>query len=174
MYPTPVVMVTCVDKEGKPNIITLAWVGIVCSDPAMIGIAIRPSRYSNSLIKESEEFVVNIPTVELAKKADYCGHVSGRDTDKFEETGFFVVSPSKIKTPLIEECPMNIECEVRQTISLGAHDLFIGEVVAVHVDESILDERGEIDYSKAKPFVFNQREYWSLGEQIGSFGYSQR
>jgi len=174
LYPTPVVMVTCVDKEGKPNIITLAWVGIVCSGPPMIGIAIRPSRYSHKLISESEEFVVNIPTVDLAEETDYCGMVSGRDTDKFKGTGLHAEPSSKIESPLIEECPMNIECKVRQVISLGAHDLFIGEVMAVHVDETVLDEKGRIDYSLAKPFVFNQGEYWSLGEIIGSYGYSKR
>jgi len=173
LYPTPVVMVSCVDKEGNPNIITLAWVGIVCSDPPMIGISIRPSRYSYKLISESDEFVVNIPTVDLAKQTDHCGMVSGRDVDKFKETGLHAKPSSKIKAPLIEECPMNIECKVRQTINLGAHVLFIGEVVAVNVDESILNEKGEIDYSLAKPFVFNQGEYWSLKEIIGSYGYSR-
>lgn len=174
LYPTPVVMATCIDKEGKPNIITLAWVGVVCSKPPMLGIGIRPSRYSHKLISQSEEFVVNIPSVELAKETDYCGMVSGQDTDKFKETGLQAIPASKIQTPLIEECPMNIECKLSQIVSLGAHDLFIGEVVAVHVDESILDEKGKIDFSIAKPFVFNHGEYWSLGEIIGSFGYSRR
>jgi len=174
LYPTPVIMATCVDKGGKPNIITLAWVGVVCSKPPMIGIGIRPSRYSYKLINETEDFVINIPTEDLAKETDYCGMVSGRDTDKFKDTGLNAKPSSKIKSPLIDECPMNIECKLRQKVDLGTHVLFIGEVLAVHVDESIINENGKIDFSLAKPIVFNHGEYWNIGEMVGSFGFSRK
>jgi len=174
LYPVPVVMVTCVDLAGKPNIITLAWVGIACSDPPTIGIAIRPGRYSYKLIKETQEFVVNIPNLDLVKETDLCGIISGKDKDKFKETGLTKVSASRVKPPLIKECPVNIECKLKQILNLGAHDLFLGEVVAVHYDEEILDENGNVDYGRARPFVFNQGEYWSLGKKVGSYGFSKK
>jgi len=173
LYPAPVVLVTCIDEKGRSNIITLAWVGIICSEPPMIGISIRPSRYSNSLIKESKEFVVNIPTVDLLRKVDYCGTVSGKTVDKFKEAGFTPESAAKVRSSLIKECPVNIECKLKQQLTLGVHDLFLGEVVAIHTTEEILNEEGKIDYAKAKPLVFNQGEYWNLGKKLENYGFSQ-
>lgn len=173
LYPVPVVLVTC--GIEKPNIITLAWVGTVCSDPPMVGIAVRPSRYSHGLIQESGEFVINVPGEDLLEAADRCGHVSGADVDKFSAFGLTTEPASVVKTPLIAECHVNMECKVVQTLSLGAHDLFLGEVVAVHVDEAVLDESGRrIDYGKAKPFVLTFAEYRGLGEPIGSYGFSAK
>jgi flavin reductase (DIM6/NTAB) family NADH-FMN oxidoreductase RutF len=174
LFPSPVILVTCVEQSGKPNIITLAWAGTVCSDPPMVGIGINPKRYSSGLIETSGEFVVNIPTRSILKEVDFCGAVSGRDINKFSETGLTPQPAEKVKPPLIQECPVNIECIVRKKITLGSHQLFLGEVVLVHVDENILNEKGEINYSKAAPIVYNRREYWSLRGKIGSHGFSKQ
>ncbi len=171
LYPVPVVLVTC--GIDKPNIITLAWVGTVCSDPPMLGIAVRSERYSHGLIENTGEFVVNIPGEDLLEATDRCGHVSGRDVDKFAAFGLTPEPATEVKTPLIAECPVNMECKVAQKISLGAHDLFLAEVVAVHVDEGVLDDSGRrIDYSKAKPFVLTFAEYRGLGDVLGDYGFS--
>lgn len=174
LFPCPIVLVTCVDLNGKPNIITLAWAGTVCSDPPTLALGINPKRYSCGLIEASGEFVVNIPTRSILKETDFCGVTSGRDVDKFSETGLTPQPAEKVKPPLIQECPVNIECIVRKKISLGSHQLFLGEVVLVHVDENILNEKGEINYSKAAPFVYNRREYWSLRSKIGTQGFSKQ
>lgn len=172
LYPVPVVLATCGGEQ--PNIITLAWVGTVCSDPPMVGIGVRPERYSHTLIKETGEFVINIPGEDLLEATDRCGHVSGRDVDKFAALGLTPEPASEVKTPLITECPVNMECKVVQRIPLGAHDLFLGEIVAVHVDEAVLDERRRrIDYDKAKPLVLTFADYRGLGEAIGTYGCSR-
>ena len=173
LFPCPVALVTCIDSNRKPNIITLAWVGVVCSDPPTLGLGIRPHRYSYGLIEDSGEFVVNIPTVEILKEADFCGMVSGRDVDKFSETGLTPEPAEKVKPPLIRECPVNIECVVKKKVPLGVHDLFLGEIVRVHVDQDILNEKGRIDFTKVAPFVYNQGEYWSLHRKIGVHGFSK-
>jgi len=174
LYPVPVVLVSCIDKTGqKANIITIAWCGIVCSAPPHLSVSLRPSRFSHELIKETGDFVVNIPTKELLKKVDLCGNCSGRDIDKFKTCSFTKVPSSKVHSPAIKECPVNIECRLKEIIKLGAHDVFIGEVLAIHIDEGILNVAGKIDYDKAKPFVYNQGGYWDLGEQIGYYGCSK-
>lgn len=165
-YPCPAVLVTCIDEKGSPNIITLAWAGVSCSDPPTIGIGIRPNRHSHRLIEKSGEFVVNIPTLDIVNETIYCGRVSGMDHDKFAETKLTPEPSRRVKAPLIKECPVNLECVLQKTVKVGSHDLFLGEVVAVHVDQDVLDEKGRIDYAKAKPFVYNQGEYWSLGKKI--------
>jgi len=171
LYPVPVVLVTC--GAEKPNIITLAWVGTVCSDPPMVGIAVRPDRYSHALIEETGEFVLNIPGEELLWETDHCGQVSGREIDKFAATGLTPEPAAEVSTPLIAECHVNMECKVRQKLELGAHDLFLGEIVAVHVNEEVLDEGGKrIDYSKASPFVLTFAEYRGLGEPLAKYGCS--
>lgn len=175
LYPVPVVLVSCIDKKGeRANIITIAWCGIVCSNPPLMSISIRPSRYSNDLITQTGDFAVNIPTQEIIKKADMCGLASGKDKDKFKSYGFTKMASSKISSPLIKECPVNIECKLQSVTKLGSHDMFIGEVVSVHIDEEIADKGGHIDYKKARPFVFNRGEYWNLGKCIGSYGYSAK
>jgi flavin reductase (DIM6/NTAB) family NADH-FMN oxidoreductase RutF len=174
LFPVPVVLVTCVDKTGKPNIITLAWAGVVCSEPPMVSISIRPHRYSYLLIKEGREFTVNIPTVDIMRQTDICGIVSGRDTDKFNLTKLTPEPAKHVKSPLIKECPVNLECNVKSTMLLGTHEIFLAEVVAVHIDESVMTPAGKIDYAKAKPFSYNWGEYWSLREKIGSYGCSKK
>ncbi len=173
LYPVPVVLVSCCDEpDKKTNIITIAWCGIVCSNPPLISISIRPSRHSHEIIKRSGNFVVNIPTEEILEKVDFCGNHSGSGIDKFQKCSFGKLPSSKISSPMIKECPVNIECSLRQVIELGAHNMFIGEVLAVHVDNELLDKEKNIDYKKAMPVVFNQGEYWSLGKKIGQYGFS--
>ena len=174
LFPCPVVLVTCVDSKGEANIITLAWVGTLCSEPPAVGLGIRPSRYSHELIENSKEFVVNIPPARLVKETDYCGVTSGKDVDKFTETKLTPEPANKIKAPLIGECPVNMECKLKDVIPLGAHDLFIGEIVQVHIDQDVLDEKGHIDFRKADPFTYNQGEYWTLNKKIGTYGYSKQ
>lgn len=167
LRPVPVVLVTCIDSEGRPNIITLAWAGVVCSAPPMLGIAVRPTRYSYQLIKDSKEFVVNLPTAGMVAAAEYCGTRSGKNEDKFAGAGLNPVAASQVKAPLIAECPINMECVVRHEISLGSHDLFVGEIVAVHVDESVFDESGVISTAKVNPLAYAPpREYWNLGSKL--------
>jgi len=175
LFPTPVVLVTCVDASGKPNIITLAWVGVVNSEPPMIGISIRPNRYSHGCVKRTREFVVNLPSAEMVRKVDACGMLSGRETDKFASMGWKPIPAEKVKPPLIEECPVQMECQVREVISLGSHDLFLGQIVALHVKEEIQKEKGRIDITKALPFVYCQgaHEYWDLGKCIGHYGFTK-
>ena len=173
LFPVPVVLVTCIDSLGEPNIITLAWAGTLCSEPPIIGLGIRPNRFSHKLIKNSKEFVVNIPTVKKILETDYCGITSGKDTKKFLKTKLTPEDANLVKAPLIRECPVNIECNLKKIISLGVHDLFLGEIVQVHLDEEILDEKGKIDFSKIEPFVFNVGEYWSLQKKLGTYGFSK-
>ncbi|MDD5073293.1 MAG: flavin reductase family protein [Candidatus Omnitrophica bacterium] len=174
LFPLPVVLVTCVGKNGKPNIITLAWAGVVCSEPPMVSISIRPHRHSHPLIKETGEFTVNIPTSDIMKETDICGMVSGRDTDKFALTKLTPEPATHVKSPLIKECPVNLECKVKSAMLLGTHEVFLAEVVAVHIDESVMTETGRIDYAKAKPFSYNWGEYWSVKEKIGHYGCSKK
>lgn len=173
LFPCPVVLVTCVDSDERPNIITLAWVGTVCSDPPMLGFGIRPERHSYTLIENSGECVVNIPTEAILKETDICGTVSGRNVDKFSETGLTPEPAEKVRPPIIRECPVNIECLVREKIRLGAHHLFLCEIVLVHVDQEVLDEKGSINFKEATPFVYNQGQYWSLHQTIGTYGFSR-
>jgi len=174
LFPCPVVLVTCVDSTGAPNIITIAWAGTVCSEPPIVGVSIRPTRYSYQLIKDTKEFVVNIPSAKYIQETDCCGVTSGKDVDKFSETKFTQEKADKVNVPMIQECPVNLECLLKDTIPLGAHDLFLGEIVQVHVDENVLDEKGKIDFTKADPFVFNVGDYWSLKKKIGTYGFSKR
>lgn len=173
LYPTPVTLVTCVDGMGKPNIVTLAWAGVVCSEPPQLGIAVRPSRYSHQLLRRTGEFVVNIPSQDLLRAADVCGTVSGRDHDKFALAGLTPLPATKVSAPLIAECPVNLECVLRHVLALGSHDLFIGEVVAYHVRKDIIGDHGRPDFGKARPFTYIHGEYWGLGELLGRQGLSR-
>jgi flavin reductase (DIM6/NTAB) family NADH-FMN oxidoreductase RutF len=175
LFPTPVVLITCVDQKGRPNIITLAWAGVVNSEPPTIGISIRPGRYSHGCIKESREFVVNLPSEEMVRGVDACGVVSGREMDKFALTGWSAVPGQRVKAPLIDESPVQMECEVRQILPLGSHDLFLGEVVALHVKEEVQKEKGRIDILKALPLTYcpGAQEYWGLGKHLGLYGFTK-
>jgi len=172
LFPLPVMLISCADKKGTKNLITLAWVSKVCAEPPMLAIAVRPTRHSHQMIRDTGEFVVNVPTEAIMRQVDFCGNKSGKEVDKFRETGLTPEPASTVKAPLVKECPANFECKIRQSVRIGSHDLFIGEVVAVKLDESIVDAQGKIDYTKAKPVVYAAPGYWSLAREIGTYGYS--
>ena len=173
LYPIPVVLVTCLDKAGQPNVITVSWIGTVASTPPCLAIGVRPHRYSHAAIKEQREFVVNIPNRELLSAVDYCGRMSRhRTSDKFAETGLTPAPASQVASPLIAECPVNIECRLIHSLELGSHTLFVGQILAVHVDEELLDERGFIDYSEAQAIAYLGNEYWSLGQPLATAGFT--
>ncbi len=174
LYPVPVVLVTSVGKDGKPNILTIAWTGTVSSTPPCVSISIRPSRRSFDLINQTKEFAINIPSEKYLTEVDYCGTVSGKNIDKFEQTKFTAVGANKIKPPLIKECSVNIECKVEKFIDFESHRMFIGRIVAVNADENILTAFEQIDYSKTSPIVYNRGQYWSLNKRIGEFGMSRK
>ena len=171
IYPMPAVMVTCGTME-KANIITVAWTGILNTNPAICYISVRPERYSHDIIKENGEFVINLTTKQLAYATDWCGVKSGRDVDKFKEMHLTAEKASKIKAPLIGESPVNLECKVVDVKELGSHDMFIAQVVAVHVDEKYLDDKGRLDLGKANLITYSHGEYFGLGKKLGKFGYS--
>lgn len=174
LYPVPAVMVTVQDGEGKSNIITIAWTGTVCTNPPMLYISVRPERYSYHMLEETGEFVVNMTTKKLAKAADYCGVRSGRDVDKWKETGLTPEKAQAVSVPLIAESPVNIECRVKDVLKLGSHHMFLAEVLAVDVDESLLDMGGRLALEKAEPVVYSHGEYYGLSELMGTFGWSVR
>lgn len=172
LYPLPVVMVSCQREGEKPNIITVAWTGTICTNPAMVYISLRPGRFSYNVIKESGEFVINLTTKDLAKAVDYCGVKSGRDVDKFKEMKLTPISADIVKAPLIEESPVNIECSVKQIIQLGSHDMFMAEVLGVHVNPMYINKKGKFELGKTEPIVYSHGEYYGLGNLLGTFGYS--
>lgn len=174
LYPLPVVMVSVADKNGKNNIITLAWVGTVCSEPPMVSISVRPERYSYDILRETGEFVINLTTRELAFATDYCGVRSGREVDKFKEMHLTPASADRVGAPLIEESPVNIECRVRQILPLGSHDMFLADVLAVHADKKYMDEKNRFSLEKAEPIVYSHGIYMTCGEKLGRFGFSVR
>lgn len=172
LYPVPAVMLSCKREGEKPNIVTVAWAGTICSDPVMLSVSIRKERYSHDIISETGEFVVNLTTKYLCRATDYCGVKSGRDVDKFKEMNLTPCESKNIKAPGISESPVNIECKVVQVQELGSHDMFIAEVVGVNVDEKYLDESGKLDLKKAELVAYSHGEYYELGEKIGKFGFS--
>ena len=174
LYPLPAVLVTSKSAEGAADVCTVAWAGTVCSDPVMVSISLRPSRKSYVNIRETGAFVVNITTEELAHATDFCGVRSGRDLDKFRAEGLLTEPAEKIDCPMLTASPVNLECRVREELALGSHTLFIGEVLAVHVDESYLDEKGRFDFAACRPLVYCHGEYRAIGRKLGSFGYSVR
>lgn len=174
LNPEPPVLVSCGSLE-KPNLITIGWTGTICTQPSMVSVSIRPERYSYSLIKESGQFAVNLPTEPLVRAVDWCGVKSGRDCDKFAAMGLHA-APGSVLTgcPILAESPLNLECRVTQIIPLGSHDLFLAEVAACDVDESLLDENGRLCLSRARLIVYSHGDYLALGRRLGSFGYSVR
>jgi len=171
LFPLPAVMVSCGTVE-KPNVMTAAWTGTVCSDPAMTYVSIQPIRYSFGLIKASHEFVINLTTEKLSRATDYCGIKSGRDTNKFKNMGLTAVQASQVSAPLIKESPVNIECEVEKEIPLGSHVMFLAKVLAVDVDEDMLDSKGVLHLEKAGLLVYSHGEYFAVGRRLGTFGWT--
>ncbi|MBF8982081.1 flavin reductase family protein [Lutibacter sp. B2] len=172
IYPVPAVMVSCGDSEENYNIITIAWTGTICTDPAMTYISIRPERHSYELIKRTKEFVINLTTEDLAKATDFCGVKSGKNINKFKEMNLTPQKASKINAPMIAQSPVNIECKVEQIVSLGSHDMFIAKVLAVNVDDYYLDSKGKFNLDQAKPICYSHGQYYSLKNSIGHFGFS--
>lgn len=173
LNPTPVVMVSCGSTLDEYNIITIAWTGTVSSDPPMCSISIRPERHSYGIIKQSGEFVINLVDKRLTPYADWCGVRSGKKYNKFVETGLTPVKASKVNAPMIEEAPVNLECKVTQIIPLGSHDMFLAEVVAVHVNEKLFSSKTDaIDLKRADLVTYSHGHYYTLGEVLGKFGFS--
>jgi flavin reductase (DIM6/NTAB) family NADH-FMN oxidoreductase RutF len=159
----------------RPNIITISWIGIVCSEPPMLSISVRKSRFSHDIIKSTGEFVVNITSQKLVEATDICGVVSGRETDKFAVTGLTPSAASKVNVPLIAECPINLECQTRTVLELGSHDMFVAEIVATHIDEAVLDEKGNLNIEKLDPLVYctKARQYWAgVTQMVGKYGFT--
>lgn len=172
VYPLPAVMVSVTDGNGNDNIITVAWVGTVCTNPAMVSISVRPERHSYDMIRATGEFVINLTTEKLAYATDYCGVRSGKDIDKFKEMKLTKEQASFVKAPMIGESPVNIECKVKSVEELGSHHMFLAEVLAVHADEAYMDETGKFDLNSANPLIYSHGEYYSIGNKLGKFGYS--
>jgi flavin reductase (DIM6/NTAB) family NADH-FMN oxidoreductase RutF len=175
LCPAPPVLVSCGGTEGwKPNLITIAWAGNVCSDPPMLSISVRPGRYSHEIIRTTREFVVNVPSLKQARAVDWCGVVSGRDEDKFAGAGLTPAPALKVCPPIVLECPLNIECRVKESLELGTHTMFVAEVVAVQVSADLVDAKGRLRLEKCGLLAFAHGEYFVLGRRIGGFGYSVR
>jgi len=173
LSPVPVVLVSCGGSKGwKPNLITIAWTGSVCSEPPMLSISVRPERFSHEIIQDTNEFVVNIPSLAQAKLTDWCGMVSGRTVDKFAGTGLTPAAALKVGCPIVRECPLNIECRVQQSLNLGSHTMFVAEVIAVQVSSTLLDTKGRLRLEKGGLLAFAHGQYFALGRCLGRFGYS--
>ena len=169
--PVPPVMVSCGDME-KSNVVTVAWTGILNTIPPKTYISLRPSRYSYEIIKDKGEFVINLTTAELVRTADSCGVYTGRKVDKFAKYGLTKAEAFEVSTPVIGESPLSLECRVTDIVPLGSHDMFIADVVAVDVDESLLDKDGKLHLDRAHLAAFAHGEYFELGRRIGTFGFS--
>jgi len=175
IYPSPAGLVTSVDAQGRPNVITLGEIfNLSVRKPVIVGIAIAKPRYSHELISATREFVVNLPTADLAAAVDRCGTVSGRDTDKFAEFGLTPLPANKVSPPLIAECPVNVECRVLSIQEIGDHDLFAGEVLAVHADEEVVDPDGRVCNENLNPLCFLNWEYLAAGESLGRIWFTRK
>ncbi len=172
-YPIPAVMVSCGNME-KSNIITVAWTGIINTNPPMVYVSIRPERYSYEIIKKNREFVINLTTEQLAYATDWCGVKSGIKEDKFKKMNLTKEKASIVKCPMIKESPVSIECKVKEIKKMGTHDMFIADVVAINADEKYINEKGAFDISKCKLISYANGGYYTLGKKVGSFGYSVR
>ena len=172
LNPVPAVMVSVTDKEGKSNIITVAWAGTVCTNPPMVSISVHPSRYSYQILEETGEFVINLTNESLVKACDYCGVVSGRDVDKFAKTGLTPIPMEHVHAMGIDESPVNMECKITEKRELGSHTMFIAEVVGVTVDDRYMDETGKFHINESGLVMYSHGEYFALGKKLGKFGYS--
>ena len=173
LNPVPVVLITSKNKEGKENVFTVGWIGTVCTKPPMLSISIRPERLSYEYIKETMEFTVNLPSINMTKAVDYCGVRPGRKFDKIKEMNFTMREGSNVNVSYIDECPVSIECKVKSIIPLGTHDLFIADVVGSHIDKELIDEKGKIHFEEADLITYCHGEYFKMDtEALGKFGYS--
>lgn len=174
LYPLPVVMVSCARPGEQPNIITVAWAGTTSSSPVTLSVSIRPERFSYDIIKDTGEFVVNLVTDKLVRATDLCGVKSGRDVDKFKLAGLTAAPAASVACPVITESPVNIECRVRDIIPLGSHDMFLADVINVDVDEAYMDASGKFNLNSTGLVTYSHGEYFTLGQKLGSFGFSVR
>jgi flavin reductase (DIM6/NTAB) family NADH-FMN oxidoreductase RutF len=173
LYPVPAVLVSCGEYGGVQNILTVVWTGVICSDPAMCSISVRPERHSHEMIRKSGEFAINLTTAAMARAVDWCGVKSGRDLDKFKEMKLTATPAEFIRPPLIGESPVNLECRVRETRELGTHHMFIAEILAVHADPAYFDAKsGFFNLAAAEPLCYCHGHYYGLGKHIGKFGFS--
>lgn len=173
VYPLPAVLVTCGDKRENWNMITVAWTGTICTDPAMLYISVRPERHSYPLIIENMEFTVNLTTVDMARATDWAGVRSGRDYDKWKETGLTPIEGEMVKSPTIAESPLSIECRVKEVLALGTHHMIMADVLNVRADARWLDpETGVFHLEKAGLLAYSHGKYFALGEYLGHFGFS--
>lgn len=173
LSPVPAALVSCGTLE-HPNLITIGWTGIACTSPAMTYVSIRPERYSHSIIEQSGEFVINLTTEAMVRAVDFCGVRSGRDIDKFAACALTPAPCSQIDAPLVQQAPVSIECVVKQILRLGSHDMFLSEIVAVQVEESLLDKNGRLALDRAQLAAYAHGTYYALGKQLGNFGFSVR
>lgn len=171
IYPLPAVMVSCGDMENS-NIITVAWTGIINTDPAMVYISVRPSRFSYNMIKESGEFVINLTTKDLAYATDWCGVKTGAKVDKFREMKLTKEKAKFVKCPMIKESPVSVECKVKEIREFGSHHMFVAQVLAINADEKYINEKGAFDISKCDLIAYSNGNYYNLGKKIGRFGFS--
>ncbi len=171
--PLPPVLVSC-GTEEKPNVLTVAWTGILCTQPPVTYISLRKERFSYDIIKDSGEFVINLPTAELVRAVDYCGVKSGRDTDKLKDTGLKVSKASEVTAPIIVQSPVNVECRVREIVPLGTHDMFIADIVKVDAAKELLDDKGRLALERAGLLAYAHGGYFPLGAKLGSFGFTVR
>ena len=173
LVPSPVLLLSCMGEDGSTNIMTSSWVGVACQTPPIVSVAVRAERYSYDLIRQTGEFVLNIPRVSLIRAVDFCGVVSGRNVGKFAETHLTPLPAMKVRAPIIQECPVNLECVVRNSLVLGSHILFLAEVVALHADDEVV-ENGSVIAGRVAPLAYDPfgGDYWSLKEVIGHQGFS--
>lgn len=172
VYPLPALLVSCGNAPENYNLLTVAWAGTICTNPAMCYISVRPERHSYELIKQNMEFVINLTTEAMAHATDWCGVRSGRDYRKFDETGLTPAPATCVKAPIVEESPLSIECRVKEIVHLGSHDMFIAEVLNVLADERYLDSEGKWHLEQSNPLVYLHGGYYGLGDFIGRFGFS--
>lgn len=172
LAPVPAVLVTVRDKDGRENVLTVAWTGTLCTNPSLVYISVRKERYSYEMLKNAGEFVINLTTKKMVRAVDYCGVRSGRDGDKFEACHLKTSPATKVNAPLLNESPLNLECRILEVKELGSHDMFIAEVMAIDVSESCIDEKGRLELEKAELISFAHGQYFELGQVIGSFGFS--
>lgn len=174
LYPVPAALVSCADRNGNTNLVTVAWTGTVCSDPPMLYISLRKDRFSHHMIKESGEFVLNLTGESIIRATDLCGVKSGRDTDKWALAHLTPAPSSKVSAPAVAESPVSLECKVTQILELGSHEMFLAEVVTVQADEDLFDEKDRLDLGRAGLVAYSHGEYRTLGKVLGTFGYSVR
>lgn len=173
LAPVPATLVTCGTPE-KPNVLTIGWTGIVCTRPPMTYISVRPERFSHDIILNSGEFVINLTTSSMIKQVDFCGVKSGRDINKFEACGFHAVPAGKVSAPLIDECPVSLECRVTESKLLGSHTMFLAEIVGIDADDKYIDSKGKLNLQQCGLAAYAHGEYFALGRKLGDFGFSVR